>query len=351
MHRIKRNNRKKIGTAPGSLAYTGEKRDGIADVECISYNAEHIDIDTIKDILTWSETKERVHWIHITRAVDEHLVQHLGQRFGIHGLHLEDILHTVQFCRIYEEDNYVFSLLNRYEYEKDILKKEQISLIMTGNTVISMQESEDRSFLEPLRKRIMEGSGRIRRQGVCYLYYCLMDIVLDYYFPVLEDITQRLEESENAVLESPSTGTIRDIYRYRSDVLELRKDSRHVYEMMNRLDKEIRLSNGTDLSMYYHDLFEHAVMIRDSVDALRESITSLIELYMSNISNRMNEVMKTLTIISTIFIPLSFIVGLYGMNFRYMPELEFHWGYPAVLFILVIVVVVMLLFFKRKKWL
>ncbi len=351
MARFRKIHRKKLGSAPGSLTYTGERTGDATHIEVVSYNQEHIDQSVIEDIVSWQPIADRVNWIHVYGAVDEEIVRQFGKRFGIHDLHLEDILHTAQFCRVYEEERYVFSLLNRYDIENDQLKKEQISLIMTGNTVISFQESSDRTFLEPLLRRVNEGIGRIRKRGVYYLYYCLMDLVLDYYFPVLEEITVSLEKTENDVIDHPDSDTIRQIYRYRSDVLELRKDSRHIYEMMNRLDKEIRLSNGTDLSMFYHDLYEHAVMIRDAVDALRESITSLIELYMSNISNRMNEVMKTLTIISTIFIPLSFIVGLYGMNFKYMPELNFHWGYPAVLVVLVAIVIVMLAFFRRKKWL
>ncbi len=351
MAKFRKNHRKKLGTAPGSLAYTGERTESATRIEAVAYNDEAVERGTIEDIAVWQPKTDRVNWIHVFGAVDEELVRQFGKRFNIHDLHLEDILHTAQFCRIYEEEHYVFALLNRYTYERQQLGKEQISLIMTGNTVVSFQESGDEGVFEPLRRRIGEGIGRIRRRGVHYLYYCLMDLVLDYYFPLLDELTSSLESAENDVLEHPDSDTIRQIYRYRSDVLELRKDSRHIYEMMNRLDKEIRLSNGSDLSMFYHDLYEHAVMIRDAVDALRESITSLIELYMSSISNRMNEVMKMLTIISTIFIPLGFIVGLYGMNFKYMPELNFHWGYPAVLVVLVVIVIVMLAFFRRKKWL
>ncbi len=351
MWRARKIHHAKLGSVPGSLTYTGETTGDATRIELLSYNKDQCDTQAIDDITQWQPVSGRVNWIRVFNSGNESIIQQFGQRFGIHTLHLEDILHTAQFCRVYEENNYVFALLSRYFMEGDLMKKEQISLIMTGSTVISFQESGDEPFLEPLRRRIVDGMGRIRQRGVHYLYYCLMDLVLDYYFPLLEEITLNLEKTENEVLESPDSSNIRKIYEFRSDILELRKDTRHIYEMMNRLDKEIRLSNGTDLSMFYHDLFEHAVMIRDSVDALRESITSLIELYMSNISNRMNEVMKTLTIISTIFIPLSFIVGLYGMNFKYMPELEFHWGYPVVLGILVAIVVVMIAFFKRKKWL
>jgi len=280
------------------------------------------------------------------------VLQRLGDTFGIHALVLEDIMTTGQRPRMEDYGDYLYIVVKMLYHggaERQIVA-EQVSILFGPFGVITFQEIEGDVF-NPIRDRVRTAKGRIRSLGPDYLAYRLLDAIIDNYFIVLEDVSDRVEGIQDQVANKPEPGIVHEIHRLKRDIIFLRKALRPVREVVGGLQKSesARLTPSTEI--YLRDAYEHAIEVIDTVETMRDTLSSALDIYLSSMSNRMNEIMRVLTVMSTLFIPLTFIVGVYGMNFQHMPELASPFGYIGVWVVMIVVVLVMLAFFRRKKWL
>lgn len=237
-----------------------------------------------------------------------------------------------------------------YNENNNEVDVEQISLILGENFVISFQERPGDVF-DPIRDRIRNAKGRIRKMGVDYLVYALIDAVVDNYFSIMEKFTEKIESLEEELINDPTPNTSRTIHNLKREMIFLRKSVWPLREVVNVLERGDLRFIKKSTRVFLRDLYDHTIQVIDTIETLRDMVSGMLDIYLSSISNRMNEVMKVLTIIATIFIPLTFIAGIYGMNFRYMPELQWQWGYFTVWIIMGAVAISMLFYFKRKRWL
>ncbi len=344
----------KKGLDPGSLVYIGKPKTGAPRISILDYDAEKFlekKAASCEDCFSFRDTAT-VTWINVDGVHDPSLVERIGGHFGLHPLILEDILTTSQRPKMEDLGDMLYVVLRMLDYDEAAgeVRTDQLSLILGRNFLISFQEEEGDMF-DPVRERIRQAKGRIRRLGADYLAYALIDAVVDQYFTVLERLGERIEVLEEALVSDPRRETLHEIHRLKREMIYLRKSVWPVREVAAGLE---RVESGliqpaTDI--FLRDIYDHVVQVIDTVETFRDMLSGMVETYLSSVSNRMNEVMKVLTIISTIFIPLTFIVGVYGMNFRHMPELEWTWGYFIVWGVIVAVALTMFAFFRRKKWL
>lgn len=345
---------KKAGLPPGTLIYIGEKKTETVRITVFDYDAQNFQERTLQKIEDCFPLKETptVSWINIDGLHDVQVLEKLGNRFDIHPLVLEDILSTGQRPKTEDTAGYLFIVLRMLQFDEasQSVHSEQVSLIFGSNYVISFQEAPGDVF-DSVRDRIRKGNGRIRKMGSDYLVYSLMDAVVDGYFGILEKLGDRIESLEQEILQKMTEDTLARIYTLKRELIYLRQSVWPLREVISRLEKSDSelIADTTDL--YLRDLYDHTIQVIDAVEIDREMISGLLDMYLSNLSNRMNAVMKVLTIMATIFIPLTFIAGVYGMNFKYMPELDWRWGYPAVWAVMLTVFIGMLFYFKKKKWL
>lgn len=344
----------KISQSPGSLIYVGEKKTEKVTVLAIRYNAEKLEEKTLEIPCNYlaNNNFKGVNWITISGSHDPGTVEAIGKEFGLHPLVMEDILDTFHRPKQEEVGNYIFLVLKMLSYNQETkdIHSEQVSIILGPHYVITFQEQE-REIFEPVRQRIRKSHGRLRQMSADYLFYRLLDTIVDNYFLVLEGIGEEIETLEELLLENPTREHLPMIHKLKRDMISLRKVVWPLREVINGLiDNESPLiDEKTD--PFLRDVYDHILQLIDTADLYREMISVLQELYLSGISNKMNEVMKVLTIIATIFIPLTFIVGIYGMNFEVMPELKWKYGYYFVWGVMVLVAGFLYFFFKRKKWL
>lgn len=346
--------KKKSGLPPGTLVYDGEERAEKTRITVIDYDRNHMEekvVQEASDCVPFRD-KSSVTWINVDGLQDIDVIEALGSSFGAHSLVLEDILSTSQRPKFEDFDEYFFIVIKMLDYRDDIeeVTAEQVSLLVGRNFVISFQERQGDVF-DPVRERLRKGKGRIIKKGADYLAYALMDVIVDNYFSILEKSGDRMEEMEDMVIEQPEPETLQKIREVKREMIFLRRSVWPLREVIGNLE---RLETGiVDKStrIYLRDLYDHIIQVVDTIEGMRDMISGLQDVYISSVSNRMNEVMKVLTIIATIFIPLTFIAGVYGMNFEHMPELKYHWAYPAVWGVMVVVAMVMVLFFKKKRWL
>jgi len=312
---------------------------------------EEKEVKEIDEAFLFKDNK-RITWINIDGLQRIDVIERIGKQFGIHPLVLEDIANTGQRPKMEDYIDYLFVVLKMLQYseEDNEIKGEQVSLILGSNWVVSFQETEGDVF-DPIRERIRTNKGRIRKMGPDYLVYVLMDAIVDNYFAVLERVGERIEEIEEEIVANPSPETLQTIHDLKRQMIMLRKSVWPLREVISRLERwESKLINeSTDI--FLRDLYDHTIQVIDAVETFRDMLSGMLDIYMSSVSNRMNEVMKVLTIIATIFLPLTLVAGIYGMNFRIMPELEWDWGYPFALIVMLSVGIVMLLYFRRRKWL
>ncbi len=285
------------------------------------------------------------------------MIESIGTHFGVHPLVLEDIMNTSQRPKLELFDEYiylVFKMLYRNELSHDILA-EQVSIILGKNFVISFQE-EPGDIFDPIRERIRTGKGRIRHMGADYLAYSLFDAVVDYYFIILEDIGEAIERVEDQLLDNSKPDTLRAVHTFKSDMIFLRKSIWPLREVVNGLLRGESLLISKETGIYLRDVYDHTIQVIDTIETFRDMISGLFDIYMSSVSNKMNEVMKVLTIFSSIFIPLTFVAGVYGMNFDAdispfnIPELRWYFGYPMILILMLSIGLIMVWYFKSKKW-
>ncbi len=348
-----KNRSKKTGMPPGSLVHIGEKREATVGITRISYDQAHFTEKKYDDfsICLNDLDNKQVNWINIDGIHDTNMIGEIGKAFSIHPLLLEDIVNSDQRPKFENFDSYIFvvcRMIYLSEDKKDI-KTEQISLIITGDTVISFQE-EPGDVFDSVRDRIRSHMGRIRGMNAGYLAYSLTDSVTDNYFSVIEQIGYEIDGLEESLMGDSDGETVKTIHRLRNQVIMMRKSIWPLREIILGLEKDDAGLLGEQTSRYFKDVYDHTIQIMDAVETFRDLLTGMMDLYLSGVSNRMNQVMKVLTIISTIFIPMTFIAGVYGMNFKNMPELEWTFGYYFALLLMLGVFVFMFVFFKRKKW-
>ena len=354
MHRPIRRSKKRAGSAPGTLVHVGEERTESVALSVIHYDDASLTaqplarIDDARALLKPGATT----WINIDGIHDVATIEQVGRTFDIHPLTLEDILNTTLRPKVESFENYLFVVMKmiRYQDETDRIVSEQISLILGKNVLISFQEVAGDVF-DPVRERIRKGGGRIRSAGCDYLAYALIDTIVDNYFLVLDKLGERLETLEASIDENPDSAMLETIHAIRRELITLRKQVWPLREIISRFTKADLDFIGENTALYMRDVYDHTIQTIDTIESFRDTLSGLQDLYLSIISNRMNEVMKVLTIIATIFIPLSFLAGVYGMNFKYMPELDWRWGYPVFWLVIVTAVAGMFVFFKHKDWL
>jgi len=352
--RLRKRGSKKIGLSPGTLVHVGEKKTDEVKLSVIDYNLNNAKFEELESVgeLTHYIEKDTVSWLNVSGLHKPDIIDKIGDEYDIHSLTLEDILHTEQRPKVEIYDDYVFIVLKMLQYndQKKELDAEQVSLILGQNYLITFQEKEGDVF-DRVRSWIEKGQGRIRKKGADYLAYALIDAVVDHYFLVLERFGDHIENLEEKVFSAPDSAMVSEIQKMKGDLIYIRKSVWPLRESVNILLRdELNFINSENM-VFLRDLYDHIIQVIDTVETFREMSSGLLDVYLSSISNRMNEVMKVLTIIATIFIPLTFIAGIYGMNFQYMPELEVPWAYPVVWAVFVMVAIVMVLYFRRKKWL
>ncbi len=345
---------KKTGLPPGTLIHIGEKKTETVRITVFEYGPDGAADRTVKSAKDCVIPKDgnAIRWINVDGLHDVQWMETLGASFDIHPLILEDILNTGQRPKLEEAPGYLFLVLRmlRFEEAAGSIQSEQVSMILGPNYVLSFQEAPGDVF-DAVRDRIRTGRGRIRNMGTDYLVYALMDAVVDGYFGILEKLGERVEVLEQEVIGMPDEKTLQKIYALKRALIYLRKSVWPLREVVGGLvrSESERITDAT--SPYFRDVYDHTIQVIDTVETLRDMVSGLLDIYLSSISNRMNSVMKVLTIIATIFIPLTFIAGVYGMNFEWMPELSWKWAYPAVWGVMGAVFVGMLIYFKKKKWL
>jgi len=346
--------KKHVGLAPGTLVYTGEKTENALFIQCIDYTPEYVeqkDHKDVSEVLHYKSTNSNT-WININGLNHVKAIESIGEHYTLHPLILEDIVNTNQRPKIDEYEDYIFIILKMVYYDKDEnLVIEQVSITLGDNYVLTFQETEGDVF-QSIRERLNNPKGRLRNLGTDYLFYALIDSVVDHYYQVAETMSNKIEDLEDDMFEGNlPENTTQLIQILKKELLRVRRAIFPLREIINRIEKtEHKLIDKKNMQ-FFNDVYDHIVQLSDSIDIYREMIWSLMDMYMTSISNKMNEVMKVLTIIATIFIPLTFIAGVYGMNFDNMPELHYHNGYFIVWGVMLVVFILMVVYFKRKKWL
>ncbi len=354
MSRLFKKSQKIAGSAPGTLVHIGDQKTENPRIIFVDYTEDQIDEQTVTHIedLFPLRDSSTVSWINVDGIHDMGLIETIGSHFGIHPLTLEDIVNTGHRPKVDDLDTYICIVVKMLQYDETQQKviSEQVSLILGAKFLISFQEAPGDVF-SAVRHRLFQAKGRIRRRGCDYLAYALIDAVVDHYFHIMEKISERIERLDAQLTDTPEANVLRAIHNLKQEVIYLRKQVWPLRDVLNRLTKgEFDLIHEQHL-IFWRDVYDHIVQLLDTIESFREVLSSLQDLYLSMVSNRMNEVMKVLTIMATIFIPLTFIAGIYGMNFKNMPELEWPWGYGLVWLVMVALAVMMLILFKKKKWL
>jgi len=350
---IKKSSRTR-GLPPGELVHIGERKAEKIRITIIDYDEENFqekEAKTVEECFSFKE-KPTVTWINVDGLHEIEVIEKLGKHFDVHPLVLEDILNTDQRPKIEDFEHYIFLALKMiyHDEKKQEIHSEQISLILGPNYVISFQESIGDVF-DPIRERLRNGKGRIRKMGADYLAYSLIDAIVDNYFSILEKIGEKVESMEEELVSNPKPEILQNIHHLKRDAIFLRKSVWPLREVISVLQREESKLIQKSTQLYLRDLYDHTIQVIDTIETYRDMISGMLDIYMSSVSNKMNEVMKVLTIFAAIFIPLTFIAGIYGMNFQYMPELSIPWAYPAVWIVIIIVIVTLLAYFKHKKWL
>ncbi len=343
----------KTGLPPGTVVYSGYDQNEDVMITLIEFNEKEF---IEKEFTNFDECMlhvkpDMVKWINVDGIHNSELIQHIGEKFNIHTLTLEDISHTDQRPKFEEYDNYLVSIMKMLSHDSKT-KSEQLSvLLMDKNTVLSFQEVHGGDAFDLIRTRLRSGKGRVRKMGADYLTYCLLDAVVDFYFVILEKVGDRIEDLEEDLVGEPSKQTMKQLHSMKREMIFLRKAVWPLREMINNFERSESKLITKPTRLFLRDVYDHTIRVIDTVESFRDLLSGMMDLYLSSVSNRMNEIMKVLTIITTIFIPLSFIAGVYGMNFKYMPELNGPNSYFYLLGIMLVIAISMIFYFKKKKWL
>jgi magnesium transporter len=350
----------KPGTPPATLVAPEEQKGWKPVISLIEYDAHTIQerqIERIEDVFHCLGSSQ-VSWINIDGLGNIEALQKLGTHFRVHPLVLEDILNTGQRAKLDEFSHQLFVIVHMvYDNPPDDVVSEQVSIILGESYVITIQEMPGRDVFDPIRQRIREGCGNLRFMKADYLAYALIDAVTDNYFPIVESLGERMEDFQDTLLEQPTRERLQELHAFKRAIARLRHAIWPQREVIGRLVRSESELIAERTKPFLRDCYDHTLMVLDLIESFRDMTASIMDLYISSLSMRTNEVMRVLTVISSIFIPLTFIVGLYGMNFDpnvshlNMPELKWAFGYPFVWLVMIAVATAMILFFKRKKWL
>ncbi len=345
--------RKKAGMQPGALVFSGREHTHPITISMLTYDSQTV---TEKSNLSVSDAlipldSAGVTWIDINGIHDPALIEKVGKYFGLHSLVIEDIITSGQRPKLEDYESYLFLTIKRLTCETvaKTIQIEELSIIAGRNFVLTFQETPDDSFTA-VKDRLRKGTDRFLKSGTDYLVYALIDMIVDNYFAVLEEIGEQFESIQAQVLTNPSPATLKTVYRLKNDLILMRRAVWPLRDVINSLQRHESplMTHATEL--YLRDVQDHAIQIMDTVETLRDMLAGTLDIYVSSVSNRLNQVMKVLTIIATIFIPLTFVVGIYGMNFDYMPELHWRFGYPLIMGGMAGLAIGMLWWFRRNKW-
>ncbi len=344
----------KTGLPPGALVHIGERKQEITRVTVMDYDGRRLEETTPGDVEAVFPLRDEpaTSWINVDGVHDLTVIEKLGQHFLIHPLTLEDTVNTAQRPKLEEFDDYLYMVLKMLAWDDDAgrVRAEQVSLVLGHHFLISFQEAEGDVF-EPVRERIRRGRGRIRQGGGDYLAYALIDSVVDHYFVALERLGEKIEALETQLYRNEGNDPLGTIFRLQLEMIYLRKQIGPLRETLNRLHKTENPLIQEKNRVFFADVYDHLLQGIEIIESLRDVLSSLQDLYISMNGQRMNETMKVLTIIATIFIPITFVAGIYGMNFEVMPELKWRGGYIMVWVIFGVITAGMLFYFKRRKWL
>lgn len=351
--KIRKKTSAKVGLPPGSIFHVGEQKIEKVKITLTEYDekkVETFEINSVEEIDPYTDTPQ-VTWVSVSGLHDTELIKQIGEKFNIHPLVLEDILNTETRPKIEMTDDYIFIAMKMLTYNSNEsqIDTEQVSFILGNTFVFSFLEKSD-SIFNPIKDRITNNYGRVRKQTSDYLFYALMDVVVDQYFLLLEQIEQNIESLDDEVITNADRSQIEKIYNLKNKLLLTRRSLWPLRELFTRLIREESKLINKKTVPYLRDILDHTIQIIETIELQREITNGLMETHLSMMSFKMNEVMKVLTIIATIFIPLTFIVGIYGMNFPNMPEMKWPWAYFALWGVMISVVLVMLFYFKRKRW-
>jgi magnesium transporter len=354
MRSTQRSRASKLGLPPGTLVHIGEPTTASVTLGVIDFDAGHFeerDLTSIEELSPYLE-RPSVTWLNVSGVHDLGVVERVGSILGIHPLVLEDIVNTHQRPKAEVYEGYVYAVLKmiRFDTESGELDAEQVSLILARDCVVSFQEKSGDVF-DAVRARLRNGKGRLRRMGADYLAYALIDVVVDHYFLALESLGNSIEDLEEELITQPSPEALRTIHDLKRVMVTLRKAVWPVRELVLGLERNESELMTRETTLYLRDVYDHAIQVMDTVETYRDTLSGYMDVYLSSVSNRMNQVMKVLTVISTVFIPLSFIAGVYGMNFEFMPELKWPWAYPTLWILMAAGAGAMLLGFRKKGWL
>jgi len=346
---------KKTGLPPGSLVYVGPKRQKATKITIIDYDAINLEEKEIKDIEICSTYKGKISvtWINVDGIEEVDIIETIDKYFDIHPLVAEDILNTGSRPKIEDHGDYLFicfKMLMLDEKKKKVVS-EHVSLLVGEDYVLTFQEKIGGDVFDVIRERIRQNKGRVRKMWTDYLAYSLLDSVVDNYFVVLENLAEKIQRLEEVIFEEEQKNISAQIHLLKRDVITLRKQVSPMREIIGALQRSESKLIKKETEPYFRDLYDHAIQVMDSIETSRDMISGLHDVHLLTISNRMNEIMKVLTIFTALFIPLNFIVGVYGMNFENMPELKWEWGYVTALLMMAVIGISMLIYFKSKKWL
>ncbi len=350
---------KALNQVPGTVTYIGRKESVETRLEVIDYNKESFEryISTNPEDAFNFEDDDKNTWININGLNNTPEIEKLGKYYDLHPLILEDIVNTNQRPKVDEFQDYIFLVVKMLYYPKDSAQKtngtlvnEHISIVVGKDYVLTFQEADGDVF-EGIRDRLANAKGRIRNHGTDYLLFSLLDAIIDQYFEVIDSIGDKIELLEDNLFQAqPSDDITFEIQELKRTILRIRRAVFPLREVLSRLEKLDNDLIDDKTGNYFRDLYDHIIQVSENIDIYREMTWGLMDMYMTTISNKMNEVMKVLTIIATIFIPLTFIAGIYGMNFENMPELEWEYGYFVLLGIMILIFMMMIYYFKRKRW-
>jgi magnesium transporter len=353
--KVFRNRRKPPGLPPGSLVYTGESRpQGPTKALMIDYDEHKVierALSAAEECLPFKDART-VTWIDVDSMSDTKLLENFGRVMGFHALMLEDILNTDQRPKLEDYGNYIYIVVKMLDYNeaRGEIDIEQLSLVLGPNYVLTFQERPG-DFFEPLRERLRKSLGRIRKMGADYLAYAILDIIVDHYFVVLERLGEKIEKLEEVVAGNPGPDTASQLHALRREMIFVRRSTWPVREVVTGLQRSESDLIKESSSVYFRDLHDHIMQVTDAVDSFRDLLNGMLDAYYATLTNRTNAVLKVLALFSAIFMPLTFITGIFGMNFVHFPELEWRYGFQGSVFLMAIVIAVMVGFFRWKKWL
>lgn len=354
-HRNRKRHRKP-GLSPGELTgFDHSDSKEFAAIYLIKFNATDIQESTVasvKEMIVPTSKSEHVYWYNIDGINNPNQLEEIELKYKLHALLMEDVASAEQRPKLDDYGDYIFLTVKMIHYDEKSseLNSEQVSFVIAPNVILSFQERKGDVF-DPNRERLRQSRGKMRKMGADYLMYSLLDTIVDHYFEIMEYVGDKLETIEQDMLTNPEPAKLKELYKFRRELIYLRKSVWPLREVIVKMERDDCSMISEQVKPFLRDVYDHTIQVIETVESTRDILSGIVDVYLSSVSNRMNSVMKVLTVISTIFMPLAFITGLYGMNFDYMPELHMHYGYFGVLGLCCLVVIGMLIYFQRKKWL